>query len=279
MPISDWISNLHVEISGPAEADPVLLLHGWGSNAGLMRPLAEAFQQHYLIYNIDLPGHGTTPPPPEAWGIPEHAELLDAYLREQVGRPVHVIGHSNGGRLSLYMAGDPATAHHFRTLALISPSGVKARRTIKYYIRRGLATALKAPFVKLPAPMREYGLDWVRHTLVWRMLGSADYSRLHGVMRDVFVKTVNCYVEDRLAQITVPTLLFRGTNDDAISRYQMDIMQRGIPDCALIELESASHYGYLDQPEVVISSIRKFLSVGVRGPGALSTELGERGEA
>ena len=260
MTISGWISNLHVEVTGPADGDPMLLLHGWGSSAGLMRPLARAFDDAYRVYNLDLPGHGETPPPPAAWGVPEHAQLLDAFLRERIGRPVHLVGHSNGGRIALYMAGDPATAGHFRTLALISPSGVRRRRTLKVRARRAIAGALKAPFQKLPEPLKAYGLDWLRHTLVWRLLGSSDYNRVQGVMREVFVNTVNCYVEDRLERIAVPTLLFRGTRDDAVSQEQMETMQRRIPDCALIALENAGHYGYIDRPDVVVPAIRQLLA-------------------
>ena len=279
MTISEWIRNLHVEITGPADRDPLLLLHGWGSNAGLMRPLASAFQQNFRVFNVDLPGHGQTPPPPAAWGVPEHAELIDAFLKEYVQKPVHLIGHSNGGRIGLFMAGDPAFAGRVRTLALVSPSGVKPIRKLKYYLRKGITSTLKAPFQWLPARLKDYGLDWLRHSLVWRLLGSSDYSQLHGVMREVFVKTVNCYVEDRLPNVAAPTLLFWGTRDDAVSRHQMLVMERAIPDCTLIELENASHYGYLDQPAVVVSAIRKFYQSpgsGVRGPGSRLSNVERR---
>ena len=258
--MDNWVKKLHSEVSGPEGAAPVLLLHGWGSNAGLMRPLATALQDAYRVYNIDLPGHGQTPIPPAPWGVPEHAALVQAFMDQQIGQPVHVVGHSNGGRISLYMAGDTEMAKRIHSLALVSPSGVVPKRTFKYHFKKGLATTLKAPFNLFPGKLQEYGLDWLRHTLIWRMLGSSDYSQLQGVMREVFVKTVNCYVEDRLRAIDKPTLLFWGTQDTAISRYQMDILAKTIAGSELVSLEGASHYGYLDAPGIVVPKLREFLA-------------------
>lgn len=254
-----WVKNLHIERYGPEDAAPVLVLHGWGSNAGLMRALATSLQDGYRVFNIDLPGHGQSPLPPEPWGIPEHAALVAALITREIGGPVHFVGHSNGGRIALYMASDPALASHIQSLTLISPSGVKPRRTLKYHLKKGIATALKAPFQILPRPLKAYGLDWMRHTLVWRLLGSSDYSQLKGVMREVFVKTVNCHLDDRLANIKKPALLFWGTEDEAISDYQMEVLQRKIEGSELVRLEGASHYGHLDQPAIVSAGLRHFL--------------------
>ena len=254
-----WIDHMHVELAGPEDGIPVVLLHGWGSNASLMRVLAQGIQEVYRVHNVDLPGHGATPPPPEPWGVPEYAELVGAYIQKNIGQPVHVVGHSNGGRISMFMASEDRFKECIKSLSLISPSGIRRKRSLKYYFKKAAATVLKAPFQPLPAPLKEYGLDWLRHSLFWRMLGSSDYRSLTGVMRGTFVKTVNFYVEDRLDRIDVPTLLFWGTNDEMISRQQMEHLEQHISGSALIELEGAGHYGHLDQPGNVVPPIRHFL--------------------
>ena len=256
-----WVKNLHIETYGPEDAEPVLLLHGWGSNAGLMRPLALGLQDQFRVFNIDLPGHGDTPPPPAPWGIPEHAALVQAFIEQEIKQKTHFVGHSNGGRISLYMAGDPTLATHIHTLSLISPSGVKPRRTLKYHLKKSLAIALKTPFKVLPPAVQEYGLDWLRHTLIWQLLGSSDYGQLQGVMREVFVKTVNCYLEDRLKDIHVPTLLFWGDQDSAVSKSQINVLLENIMGSELINLEGASHYGHLDRLNIVVAGMRHFLSL------------------
>ena len=251
--------DLNIEVRGPDDAPPILLLHGWGSSAQSMRPLADALTPTHRTHTIDLPGHGHSPPPPSAWGVPEHADLLHTYVEREIGRALTVIGHSNGGRIALYMAGTPEHAGLIDRLVLISPSGVPPDRSWGYALRSAAARLLKAPFRLLPAPLRAPALDWLRHSLVWRLLGSSDYNALSGVMRETFVKTVNHHLDGTLARVSVPTLLFWGTDDAAVSRRQMRILEDAIPDCGLVELEGAGHYGHLDDFDTVLSGTRHFL--------------------
>jgi pimeloyl-ACP methyl ester carboxylesterase len=251
--------RLHCEVGGPQHGEPVLLIHGWGSSAGNMRPIAQALSDTYRVYNLDLPGHGLSPEATEAFGVPEHAALVAELIRDKIRKPVSIIGHSNGGRIALFMASEPSMKRLIRRLVLVSPSGVPPHRPPSYYVKKYLARALKAPFEILPDHPREFGLDWLRHSLVWRALGSSDYRALEGVMRDTFVKTVTFYVDDRLREIEAPTLLIWGERDTAVSRYQMSVLEERIRDAGLIILESAGHYGYLDDFDTFIGATRHFL--------------------
>jgi pimeloyl-ACP methyl ester carboxylesterase len=156
------------------------------------------------------------------------------------------------------MAGAPGSVPIER-LALISPSGVAPERSWAHRLRAALATALKAPVQVLPAPVRGPAEDWLRHSLVWRLLGSADYNAELGVMRETFVRTVNHHLNGALRQVNVPTLLFWGTEDEAVSRRQMDVMESTIPNCGLVELKGAGHFGHLEQPDVVQAGLQHFL--------------------
>jgi len=254
------IDSLHIETTGPDEGAPLLLLHGWGSSAQLMRPLANAFSDAYRVYNVDLPGHGHSPPPPAPWGVPEHAALVESLIEEKIGGgPVTIIGHSNGGRIALYMASTPAMKPLIERLVLISPSGITPERSWRVRLRSGMATALKAPFQQLPDPLREPVMDWLRHSLVWRALGSSDYNALDGIMRETFVRTVNYHLDGPVHRIDVPTLIFWGDQDTAVSRRQMEFLEDAIEDAGLVVLEEAGHYGHLDDPSTVISATRYFL--------------------
>jgi pimeloyl-ACP methyl ester carboxylesterase len=255
-------SDLHIDRQGPDDGAPVLLLHGWGSSAQQMRPVADALSDTYRTHTVDLPGHGHSPPPPAAWGVPEHADLLRAYVQDVMGRSAALIGHSNGGRIGLYMASEPATRDCVDRLVLISPSGVRPERSWSYHLRAATARTLKAPVQALPEPVRTPAMDWLRHSALWRLLGSADYNALSGTMRETFVKTVRHHLDDRLAAIDVPVLVFWGTQDEAVSRRQMQTLQSAIDDCGLVELEGAGHYGHLEQPSTVVAGTRYFLEHG-----------------
>ncbi len=252
-------TQLHLDVQGPETGAPVLLLHGWGSSAQLMQPIATALADRYRVYNVDLPGHGLSPLPPEPWGVPEYAALVTDLLEKRIGAPTTLVGHSNGGRIALYLASEPNPSPWIERLVLISPSGITPRRTWRYHVKKNTARTLKAPFALLPEPLRAFGLDWLRHSLVWRALGSSDYSALEGVMRQTFVKTVTCHLDDRVHRITIPVLLFWGDHDEAVSNAQMRTLEQSIPGAGLVILPGAGHYGYLDAPGTFIAATRHFL--------------------
>lgn len=251
--------RLHRTVSGEASAPSVLLLHGWGSSAENMASIARALAPEYHVVNVDLPGHGFSPAPEEPMGVPEYAALLAQMIDAEVGGPVAVIGHSNGGRIALFMASHDNYKRHIGRMVLISPSGVTPHRSARFYARRAIATTLKAPFALLPQRLREFGLDWLRHSLVWRAIGSSDYRALEGAMRETFVKTVTYHLDERVRNVDAPTLLFWGDRDTAISRRQMRFLEENIPDAGLIVLENAGHYAYADAFGTFIAATRKFL--------------------
>ncbi len=256
------LDRMHVEVDGPDDAPAVVMLHGWGSSAALMRPFAQMLTDERRVHNLDLPGHGQTPPPPHAWGVPEYAELVAAYVRTYIGdAPVPFIGHSNGGRISLFMASTDAYSGLIERMVLVSPSGVTPPRGMKYHVKKNVANVLKAPINLLPSGWRDGAHAHLRHSLVWSMLGSSDYQNLDEAMRGTFVKTVGFHVDDRLDRITAPTLLFWGDQDTAVVEAQMRTLENELGDAGLVPLSGAAHYGYLDAPDVVMAGTRQFLGL------------------
>jgi pimeloyl-ACP methyl ester carboxylesterase len=252
------LDALSYEVEGPADAPLVIVLHGWGASASHMRGFVARLGARYRVANVDLPGHGNAPAPSTAFDMEAHAKSVSALITS-LGGSAHLIGHSNGGRIGLYMASRAPFRSLIRSLTLVSPSGIPRPRGLKYYVKRTMANTLKAPFSILPGAAREFGLDWLRHSLIWRVLGSSDYRSLDGPMRETFVKLVNTYVDGDLAEIRVPTLLFWGDADEAILKAQMDQLVAGIEDIGLVVLKGAGHFGFLDEPETVYAATAHFL--------------------
>ncbi len=261
---TEFFRSAHVEWLGSTDHPGIVVLHGWGSSAEVMAGLARGLSEVFRVANVDLPGHGRAPVPPFPLGVPEHADLVASLIRERFRGPVAIVGHSNGGRIGLYMASEEGMSSLISGLVLIAPSGVKPRRKPGYYLKKYAATFLKAPFEILPSRARDFGLDWLRHSLVWKALGSSDYRRLTGVMRDTFVRTVTFHLEDRLPRVRVPTLVFWGDQDRDVSRYQISEVERRVPDVGVVTLEGAGHYAHLDAPETVLQATRHLLLQTVR---------------
>lgn len=256
--------GLPVEVLGGEAGPTVLLLHGWGSSMAHMRPLAELLAPDFRVVMINFPGHGNAPEPAKAWDMDMHADLVEDVIDRNCVGPVLIVGHSNGGRVALYTMGRDAAQQaaaspldRVRALVLIGPSGTRRKRTATYYLKTWLARALKAPFRVLPSPLADFGLDWLRHSLLWRTLSSSDYASVSGVMRETFVRCVTTYLEEQLPRVSVPTVVLRGAADDAVTAEQVATMVRLLPDAGLVEVEGAGHYVQLDAPQIVASAVRE----------------------
>ena len=249
--------RVHLEVKGPENGERILLLHGWGASTELMRPLLDGLSDTFRVAGFDFPGQGKSPVPPQGYGVQGHIEIVEGVMAHLGWDRCGIVGHSNGGRVALSWVGSGRGAGHADWMALIAPSGVRRKRTAGYWIRFWTARILKAPFSILPGQLRDFGLDWLRHSLVWRLLGSSDYRALEGAMRQTFVQTVNHYVEDVLPAVNVPVLILRGSNDDAISADQVGRMAALLPDAGVSAIEGAGHYAHLDRPDIVTAAIRK----------------------
>ena len=52
------IKNIKINYKQYGEGKDVVLLHGWGQNIEMMKPLGDNLSDHYKITIIDLPGFG-----------------------------------------------------------------------------------------------------------------------------------------------------------------------------------------------------------------------------
>lgn len=253
--------QVRFRITGNKEDKPVLLLHGWGCSADTMYGLARSLGPGFYAVLPDFPGFGKTEPPPEAWDVSAYGQFVIAFKKKLFGNtPVAVIAHSFGGRVMLKLLAHAEFAPHFSQVLITGGAGMKPRRTWRYYYRTALAKSLKAPFVLLPAPLRNKGMARMRQTTLWKSLGSAEYSQLEGVMREVFVKTVREYLETCLPEINHEILLVWGINDDATPLYQAERLEKGLKNGVLVKIDAAGHYAFLDQPQQFAAIAKAYLA-------------------
>jgi len=254
VPLGGRPTPVHLVQAGPTGGPRLLMLHGWGASLRHMQPLMDVLSTRFRMAAIDFPGHGQSPPPASGYGMDGHLEVIEGILRHLGWTSYGIVGHSNGGRAALTWTatrgGDTVSC-----LTLIAPSGIRRKRSAAWYVKTWTARILKAPFSLFPRPVKDAGLDWLRHSLVWRLLGSSDYRALEGVMRETFVRTVNHYVEDLLPSVNVPVLVIRGSTDDAITHDQVQRLVDGLPDAGLFTIDGAGHYAQLDRTDVVAAAI------------------------
>ncbi|MEL7833004.1 alpha/beta hydrolase [Fodinibius sp. Rm-B-1B1-1] len=243
---------------GVKDRQPLIILHGWGSNKQVMMPLAKELAEIRDCYVFDLPGFGNSSVPNQPWSIDDYADLIQEFITEHEFDSVDLLVHSFGGRMALKLCARPQAEQLIDKVLITGGAGMKPKRSFSYYVKKYTAKLLKAPFLVLPNNLREKALGWLRQTSIWKSLGSSDYSKLDGIMRETFVKTVSEYLEPCLPKIPHEVLLLWGENDEAAPLYQAKRMEEGIKNAALVVIDNAGHYAFLDRPSHFVRIAKAF---------------------
>ncbi len=110
--------QLHASVSGSGPA--VVLLHGlfgMGSNLGA---LARALADRYAVHQLDLPNHGRSPWLPHM-SFETLASQVATYIHGAISQPVHLFGHSLGGKVAMQLALDEPELVASLTVGDIAP--------------------------------------------------------------------------------------------------------------------------------------------------------------
>ncbi|WP_245783998.1 alpha/beta fold hydrolase [Alicyclobacillus macrosporangiidus] len=241
-----WL-RAHIDIDGvtiaydiDGQGPPMLFLHGWGGSAKSFLPVYQTFFQWFRVIAIDFPGFGESTQPPAVWGVGEYAECVYKFLKALGIEKTHVIAHSFGGKVTIWLA-----AHHPEVvdkITLVNAAGVKPKRSLQYYVKvYTFKTCKKLYQWGLLGPRSDERLQ-----KLYARFGSRDYQEA-GAMRNIMVRVVNQHLDSLLPRIQSPTLLIWGENDTATPVRDGKIMERWIPDAGLVVLKDAGHFSYLDQ--------------------------------
>ena len=237
------IKNIDINYIDYGEGEKTLvLLHGWGQNIEMMKPVGDRLSRQYRIIIVDLPGFGLSEEPKEVLTIYDYVEcikeLLDAL---KIKNPI-LIGHSFGGKISL------AYASKYQVEKLIT-FGSPFKKEIK---KLSLKTKLLKKLKKVP------GLNKLE-SFAKKHLGSTDYREASELMRKIMVEHVNLDITEEVKKIKCPTLLIWGTNDEAVSINDAYELEKLITDAGVVEYPGCSHYAYLERLDQTVNVLNCFL--------------------
>ena len=243
-----------------SDAPTVLFLHGWGCDGSIFRAFEQEIGQHASMIFVDFPGHGQSGEPCEPWGVPEYAEQIYALLSRLNVSQVHIIGHSFGGRVAIWLGS------HYPELVdqmvitggagLRKPDGGKPSRRQQQYKRLKKLVLLLGNISFLKGLVDKW-----QEALVQKY-GSADYKRLNPNMRKTFVKVINQDLSEWLPKIKASTLLVWGGNDTETPLWMGQQMEKEIPDAGLVVFDGRSHFAFLEEAQRFQVIVTTFLFGG-----------------
>ena len=233
--------NINYIRYGNPEAQSVILLHGWGQNIEMMKPVGDSLIDNDVII-VDLPGHGKSEEPKEIWELNDFVEMIHELLKSlNIENPI-LIGHSFGGKISLLYA----SIYKVKKLILFgSPFKVKKNpNSLKVRTLKKLKTV---------AGQKNIAETMKKH------MGATDYRNASPMMRDILVRHVNTDITENVKKITCPTIIIWGTNDGAVPIADAYELETLIEDSAVIPYEGCTHYAYLERIGQTNQIIRNFI--------------------
>ena len=76
------IKDLNINYIQYGEGKDIILLHGWGQNIEMMKPLGDYFCDRFRITILDLPGFGESDEPKKTWTIDDYELMLEDFIKE-----------------------------------------------------------------------------------------------------------------------------------------------------------------------------------------------------
>lgn len=249
--------NISYKITGPKEAETVILLQGWGTDLGVYDSVANTINEKYRFIQFDLPGFGASDEPREAWNIDAYADFFCKFMQALDIKKATLIGHSYGGRIIIKLAARDSIPFEIKNIVLIDSAGIMPKRSFKqrYKIRKYKIIKRIVNVKIIYALFPELIDDWRSSQ------GSADYRNASPMMRQCMVMAVNEDLTELLPKIMQDTLLIWGDKDTATPISDGKLMEERIPNSGLCVLEGCGHFSFLEKPGQFKSIMRSFFQI------------------
>ncbi|MDD6942317.1 MAG: alpha/beta hydrolase [Bacilli bacterium] len=235
------INNVNVNYIQYGEGKDVLLLHGWGQNIQMMRPIGDNLCSNHRITIIDFPGFGESDEPSTPWTIDDYSLLIENLVRELNIRKPIVMGHSFGGRVAIHFSAN----NPIEKLVLFGSPCIRENKKLP------LSTRILKKLKTLP------GMDKLGEEMK-KYIGSRDYKAASPIMRQTLVNVINEDLSSYARKIEEPTLLIWGEADTEAPVDDARELEKIMIDAALIILPG-THYAYLENLGQVINILNSFL--------------------
>ena len=247
------IDGLKIEYTEQGSGAPILLLHGWGSSkevfAGIMNTLAD----RYRLVAPDFPGCGASDTMKTPWTLEDYSSFVLKFMETLDLRDPVLIGHSNGGRISMNLAAKGMVSPP--KIVLLDAAGLIPKKSFKQKFRAKSFKAIKR-VLTLPG-LKNHTAGLLSKARAH--YGSADYNAAPEVLRNTLVSLVNTDLRDILPNISCPTLLIWGENDTDTPLSDAKIIESAIPDAGLCVIKGAGHFAFLQDPYQTAAILNSFL--------------------
>jgi pimeloyl-ACP methyl ester carboxylesterase len=245
----------HVVISGPEEASPLVLLHGYMATLMMWAPNIADLSTDYRVYAIDVMGQpGKSIPDEPVRNAADYVAWLTATLNGLHLDRISLVGMSYGGWLALNYA--LAAPERVQKLALLSPAG-SLLPIVRQFSLRGVLMSLFPTHFTVKSFMHWLGFTDSRRDVFELMYLGLKHFR---IPPDTLRVMPTVFSDDALGAMHVPTLLLMGEHEVIYdSTAALARARRLIPDFRGELVPSSSHDMCFTQHRIVDARVLEFL--------------------
>jgi len=221
--------DISYELMNPSEKTDIVILHGWGSNKGLMKRSFSPFVKKFRHIYIDLPGFGNSTAP-MALTTKDVANIMELFFALLGVKKDIILGHSFGGKVALLL--EP------KLLVLVASAGI--------YTEKPLHVRGKIVLFKL---LKLFGLTKFRSLFV-----AQDAKELSPEMYETFKTVVNEDMREDFKNFPNKALLFWGDADTATPLSTAKEIEQLVDD-ATLEVYEGDHYFFMQDAQDISHKI------------------------
>jgi cis-3-alkyl-4-acyloxetan-2-one decarboxylase len=267
--------KLHYVDEGPADAAPLLFVHGNPTWSYLWRrPIAELSARGHRCVAFDHMGFGRSDKPPQlsAYSLERHIENATALIDALDLSDVTLVGHDWGGPIGLGAL--LGRRDRLRAVVLMNTWAWELPSFLPPFLREfrteGLGEILALGgnlFVEsIPGGMRRRDADPLMMEAYrapfpdyWSRAGTLAFQREIPLTERDRSAPLMASIHERLPDLTLPVLLVWGMRDPVFQPVFLEQWRELFPEAETVELDAASHFLVEDSPDAVTDAIEGFL--------------------
>ncbi|WP_053971934.1 alpha/beta fold hydrolase [Mangrovimonas sp. ST2L15] len=252
--ISTTYGTAHVIVSGPKNADPLVLLHGMNASSTMWYPNIESLSKNHRVFAIDFilePGKSNLERDIESvenvtdWYEEVIATLeLDSY---------HLIGASRGGWLAVTIALNKN--NNVKSLILLSPAQTFTWIRPSMDLFKNLVSLFSSEEKQIEQTIESMStkVDQISDIYLKQYkLG------LEKESENKFITSMQPFSNDELKSLQMPVLVLIGDDDVINGERTVEIAQM-LPKGTGEIIQNAGHFLSIDQAEIVNKKMLEFL--------------------
>jgi pimeloyl-ACP methyl ester carboxylesterase len=256
---SRWMTinghRIHYYVAGPADAPPVVLVHGLGGHAEdwrMLRPYIIA--AHRRVYMLDLPGYGRSDWPQDfSYSVPDEANAVVAFMDAVGLKQIDLGGWSMGGWIAQRIAIDHPD--RIKRLMLFDSAGLYSRPqwNTELFMPTSAQELDDLDKLLMPHPPQVPGFiarDLLRYSQEHRwVIRRALNSMLAG----------NDTIDGQLPKLQMPVLIVWGGDDQIMPVSSGEAMHRLIPQSQFEVIAGCGHLAPIQCSDQIGPKVTAFL--------------------